>query len=77
MSKLTKKQVVELSIEAQNIMTVVEDYKKLYARLDEITALLVGADLFATGIVVVDNFQDKNVVFRPAAVRRFELKRVA
>jgi hypothetical protein len=75
--KLTKKEITKLAVEAQNLMSAVEDYKKMYQRIDEITLILQGEDLSGTGLAVVDNFAEKNVVWRPAGVRRFELKKVA
>lgn len=75
--KLTKKEITKLAVEAQNLMSAVEDYKKMYQRIDEITLILQGEDLSGTGLSVIDNFAEKNVVWRPAGVRRFELKRVA
>lgn len=75
--KLSARKVTELATEAQNILSALEDVKALYSRLDEITMQLKGQDLSCLGLVVVDNFAEKNVVFRPAGVRRFELKREA
>jgi hypothetical protein len=74
---MSPREVVKLAIEAQNIMSSLEDVKKLYGRLDEITMLLKGEDLSGVSLVVIDNFAEKNVVFRPAGVRRFELKKAA
>lgn len=74
---MTKKEITKLCVEAQNILSAVEDYKKLYQRLDEITLELQGQELAGTGLALIDNFAEKNVVWRPAGVRRFELKRVA
>ena len=45
--------------------------------LKEITMLLKGEDLSGVSLVIIDNFAEKNVVFRPAGVRRFELKKAA
>ena len=73
--KLTKKQVIELLVEAENIQATLTEYKALYARLDEITASLIGQDLGDTDWAIVDNFSEKNCVFRPVGVRRFELKK--
>lgn len=75
--KLSKKQVVELSVEAEMIISSLEDQKKLYQRLDEITLLLKDQDLKGMGIECVDNFASKQTVWRACGVRRFELKRVA
>lgn len=73
-SKLSKKEVTKLAVEAENILAALTEYKALYARLDEITNLLMDEDLSDTKFAMVDNFAEKNVVFRPAGVRRFELK---
>jgi hypothetical protein len=54
--------------------------KELYAELDRITLELVesgfaSAELEGLQIDLVDNFAEgKNTVFRPAGVKRFELK---
>lgn len=73
--KLTKKEVTELLVEAENITASLAGYKALYARLDEITASLIGQDLDGTDWCIQDNFESKMVVFKPVGVRRFELKR--
>lgn len=77
MTILTKYEITKLAVEAQNLMSTLEGYKKLYQRIDEITLALKDQDMEGTGLEVVDNFEQKNVVFRPAGVRRFELKKVA
>lgn len=55
--------------------------KKLYEEKEELTLKL--KDMIGTGVEVThgdyvfkvnDNFAEKNVVFRPAAVRRFDLE---
>lgn len=74
-NKLTKKQVNELLVEAENIYAALADYKALYARLDEITASLVGQDLEGSNWSLIDNFETKMVVFKPVGVRRWELKK--
>lgn len=74
-AKLTKKQVTELLVEAENIYAALAGYKELYARLDEITASLVGQDLEGSNWSLIDNFETKMVVFKPVGVRRWELKR--
>lgn len=76
--KMTKKDLQELSQRALKLMTKLEANKALYQELDEITVTI--AKVGETGtpeLILVDNFAEKNVAFRPAAVRRFELKRVA
>ena len=62
--------------EALQVLEALDGAKELYKRMDEITLLLKGKNLAGTGLEMVDNFSEKNVVFRPAGVRRFELKRV-
>ena len=74
---MTKKEITKLAVEAQNILAALEDYKKLYARLDEITLLLKDQKVDGSGIAIVDNFSNKNVVFKASGIRRFEIKKVA
>lgn len=53
-----------------------QDY--LYEKFDD-TDVYIGEVFDVEGggqVEYVDNFQDQNVVYRPAAVRRFELKEV-
>jgi len=57
----------------------IEDSKQLYAERDEITLYLVGLGFAAAQIEklefkLVDNFSDKNVCYRAAFVRRWEVK---
>ena len=69
---------------ALEIKTILDAQKPLYDELEAITLELVDTGLLVeTGIpvmvegcyfTVVDNFAVKNVVWKPAAVRRFELK---
>lgn len=77
MKKANSKEMTRLAEEAMDIMRKLEDVKVLYGRLDEITMALKGQDLSRFGLAVIDNFAEKNVVFRPSGVRRFELKRIA
>ena len=65
------------------IETILDGCKPLYEEKDAITLQLnelVGTgtenSIFAGGkvITVVDNFADKNTVFRPAAVKRIDVK---
>lgn len=77
MKKLTKKQITELLVEAENIQASLATVKTLYTRLDEITENLIGQELSNTGFSIIDNFAEKNTVFRMAGVKRFELKKVA
>lgn len=78
MTKSKLQRLVERSIE---VYEQLEACKPLYKELDALTheiAHLVsgGAREFqhrGMKVKVVDNFSEKNTVFRPAAVRRFEL----
>lgn len=74
---MNKKKIERLASEALEVLAKLEAVKPLYARLDELTVALSeakGLELY--GVQIVDNFREKNAVFRPACVRRFELKRV-
>lgn len=77
MKKLTKRQITELLVEAENIQASLAAVKPLYARLDEITESLIGQELAGSGFSIIDNFAEKNTVFRMAGVKRFELKKIA
>jgi hypothetical protein len=77
MEKLSKEQALLLLIEAENIQASLDAVKPLYARLDEITQKLIGQDLSWSSFSVVDNFAVKNTCYRMAAVKRFELKKIA
>ena len=72
---MTKKERTLLAVEAQNIMAALADYKKLYGRLDEITQILKDENLDGSGVIIVDNFAEKNVVWKASGIRRFELKK--
>lgn len=72
-----------LAARAVAISKQLESYKALYEELDTIAAQLKaarGVGVFhavpsgAMVVTVVDNFEDTNVVWKPAGVRRFELK---
>jgi hypothetical protein len=57
----------------------IEGYKKAYSELDTITMKLLELNFKTTvfrghPIMLVDNFKDKNCVFRTTGVRRFEIK---
>lgn len=60
-----------------------EQAKACYERMDELTEKIgkllppgeeVDYPRLQKTVRMVDNFEDRNVVFRPAAVRRFEIK---
>lgn len=81
MKKTNAQEIKKLAKEAAALLDKIESMKALYGQLDEITMKLVksagGAKaLKANGIIIVNNFSDKNVVFRPAAVRLLELRKV-
>lgn len=77
MKKSSKNQVVELLVEAQNIQSILEEVKPLYSRLDDIVSMLRGMDLSGTGYEVVDQFEDRNTVFRATGISRFKLVKAA
>ena len=54
---------------------ILKKQKQLYSELDSITAILKKSK-FKSGqyLILIDNFKNKNVVFRTTSVRRFELK---
>lgn len=64
------------------IKTQLEAVKPLYDELDELTAELSDVaevnQTLATNdgrfMTLIDNFAEKNTVFRPAAVRRFDIE---
>jgi len=74
---MSKSDVKKLAEEAKKIITKLEAVKPLYSKLDELTLALKKEDLSEFKLQVVDNFAEKNVVFRPVGVKRFEIKRVA
>lgn len=47
--------------------------KNLYSELDQLTFDLKDENLAEHGFQCVDNFSEKNVQFKVAAVRRFEI----
>jgi membrane protease subunit (stomatin/prohibitin family) len=74
---------VDLAKKAIEIAKKIEAAKVLYEELDAVTReLLVVQGTGATkaqfigdqAVTVVDNFETANTVFRPAGVRRFEVK---
>ena len=73
--------IEKLARKAAKVMKELEGMKPLYTELDRLTAELIdlGMESVSLGknkMVLIDNFSEKNTVFRPAAVRRFELKKV-
>jgi len=70
------KEVTELVNQARILINRIEHLKGCYSRLDEVTLALMGEDLTGTGLELVDNFAQKNVAWKAAGIRRFELKLV-
>lgn len=74
-----KPKTMDLFIRAIEIKQQLDAMKPLYDELDKITMQIlesgrtIGETTKAT-VILVDNFEDKNCVFKPAAIRRFELK---
>lgn len=66
----------------EEVKSEIEKMSSLYEELDKLTMQLngsvaVGEELLTKNgntIILKDNFQDKNTVFRPAAVKRFEVE---
>lgn len=61
------------------LLTALEAIKPLYEELDALVVEYVaahGTGPTPAGIEVVDNFADRNTVFRVAGVKRFEAKRI-
>ncbi len=82
MKKMNIKELTKLAKRAKEVLDQLEAQKVLYKELDELTEALCQSPLvlphilLGAGIQIVDNFRDKNAVFRPACVRRFEIKKV-
>ena len=79
MAKKNTKTAASLAREAIKIIETLNSVKPLYKQLDELTMQLCQAkeeDLQEYGLVLQDNFKEKNTVFRPTGVKRFELKLV-
>ncbi len=72
-------QIGHLLDRAIALQAKLSEVKELYKEMDEVTELLLKAD-FKTSvhngqtIFMVDNYKDKNCVFRAHGIRRFELK---
>ena len=62
------------------LLKEVEGYKEAYKKLDILMQTLIDSGVreltldSGDTLEIVDNFKDKNTVFRPAAVRRFEVR---
>lgn len=82
MSKKDTVRAMEIVNRIAAIKTQLEAVKPLYDELDELTAEMgevaeVNQTLATNDgrfVTLVDNFADKNTVFRPAAVRRFDVE---
>jgi hypothetical protein len=73
-----KQSVKEKCQRALMLKKGLEGYKEDYAELDELTLELKDEpELAAHGLMVIDNFAEKNVQWGHGSVRRFELKIVA
>lgn len=72
----TAKRVEHLIDRAITLHKQIEKIKELYAEMDCVTEELQQLDFkwSTRGVRLVDNYESNNVVFRPAACRRFELK---
>ena len=78
---MKKSELNKLAKEAAFLLAQLEAVKPLYAQLDAITLKLIESEithnaLAIHGVALVDNFKDKNTVWKPSAVKRFELKKV-
>lgn len=75
------KRAAEIADRIDAIKKALEAQKPLYGELDELIIELsgiaeVGTSFSAGGnfVTLVDNFKDKNTVFRPAGVKRFDVE---
>lgn len=69
---MTKKQLAK---RAKKILQQLEKAKPLYAKLDEVTLRLKLLGFKKDeDLMLIDNFAESNTVFRPAAIKRFELR---
>jgi hypothetical protein len=61
---------------AQKIQLQLDQVKPLYQELDQITFALVAVKekLASHGVVIVDNFAEKNTQFKTIGIKRYELK---
>lgn len=75
---LTNEQIIKRLAEIESTLQLL---KKLYAERDQLTLQLkeridIGREVTEGDYIfsIVDNFANNNVIFRPTAMRRFELK---
>ena len=76
-TKTVNTEIQDLALEAQNLLIFLSEAKEAYRRIDEVTEKLVGHDLSEYGLVIKDNFAEKNVKWKSSAFRRFEIERVS
>lgn len=80
--RMTKKQR-ELLKKAEGLILKIEANKANYKELDEVVIKLLDTNFIESKkFKLIDNFLDKegnakNTVFKPAGVKRFELKKVS
>jgi hypothetical protein len=64
-----------LIAEICEIHWLLEEMKGLYGTMDELLAQAVAQGLTVTDkFVIVDNFKEKNVIFKTTAVKRYDVK---
>lgn len=72
----TSNKISAMRKRARELIDQIEAIKPLYKELDELTDKLFAAGFVAgEGLAIVDNFAEKNTVWKASAIRRFELKR--
>lgn len=81
MKKTNKKQIEAMAKRAAEVLAQLESMKPLYNELDKLTQDLMesgatGTDLGKLKLVLVDNFETKNTVFKTTSIKRYELKKV-
>ena len=73
----TPKTVSKMVERARAITRQLDEVKPLYQELDEITLALTNVRHALHpkhGIVIVDNFKERNTQFKTVGIRRFEIK---
>ena len=72
-SKIKKEDL--LLAQYEKSLKKLEKLKEVYSEIDYVTGQLVKMKFKKNEkFIMIDNFETASVVFRPAAVRRFELK---
>lgn len=74
---MKKQSKANLKKELDQLMVQLEEIKKVYQRVDEITEAIASGQAKVDGYVAIDLFADKGKVFKTACWKRYELKRVA